>query len=159
MDAQTPTVVPLSLVGAARPDLVGGKARGFAVIARAGLPAPEGFVLTTAVHRAALADSGRIPDHVVRQVVGLVGEMGDAPLAVRSSATSEDGAEHSHAGQYLTRLGVRGPEETLDAILDCWASAADGRATRTAPAAAPRERPTWPSSCSGWPAGRRRGSA
>lgn len=128
MDAEAPTVVPLSLVGDVRPDLVGGKARGFAVIARAGLPAPEGFVLTTAVHRAAVADSGRIPEPVARQVVSLVREMGDAPLAVRSSATAEDGAEHSHAGQYLTRLGVRGPEETLDAILDCWASATDARA-------------------------------
>jgi len=54
--------------------------------------------------------------------------MGDAPLAVRSSATAEDGAEHSHAGQYLTRLGVRGPDETLQALLDCWASADDARA-------------------------------
>ena len=126
--APDPAVVPLSLVGDAHPDLVGGKARGFAVIARAGLPAPEGFVVTTAVHRAATTDSGRIPEHVARQVVGLVGEMGGGPLAVRSSATSEDGAEHSHAGQYLTRLGVRGHEEALQAILDCWASATDARA-------------------------------
>ena len=122
-------MIPLSGVGAANPDLIGGKARGFAVIARAGLPAPEGFVLTTAVHRAAVADSGRIPDPVARHVVSLVRALGDAPLAVRSSATAEDGAEHSHAGQYLTRLGVRGPEETLDAILECWASAEDPRAT------------------------------
>ena len=122
-------MIPLSGVGAANPDLIGGKARGFAVIARAGLPAPEGFVLTTAVHRAAVANSGRIPDSVARHVVSLVRALGDAPLAVRSSATAEDGAEHSHAGQYLTRLGVRGPEETLDAILECWASAEDPRAT------------------------------
>ncbi len=121
-------MIPLHLVGSAPSDLVGGKARGFAVIARAGLSAPEGFVLTTAVHRAAAADSGRIPDHVRDEIASLVREMGDAPLAVRSSATAEDGAEHSHAGQYLTRLGVRGPEETFAAILDCWASAGDARA-------------------------------
>lgn len=121
-------MIPLSGVGAANPDLIGGKARGFAVIARAGLPAPEGFVLTTAVHRAAAADAGRIPDPVARKVVDLVRALGDAPLAVRSSATAEDGAEHSHAGQYLTRLGVRGPEETLDAIRACWASSEDQRA-------------------------------
>lgn len=121
-------MIPLSGVGAADPDLVGGKARGFAVIARAGLPAPEGFVLTTAVHRAATADGGRIPAHVARRVETLVDAFGDALLAVRSSATAEDGDEHSHAGQFLTRLGVRGSGETLDAILECWTSAEDARA-------------------------------
>jgi pyruvate,water dikinase len=121
-------VIPLAGVGAADPALIGGKARGFAVIARAGLSAPDGFVVTTAVHRAAAADSGRVPDAVARHVAGLVRALGDAPLAVRSSATAEDGAEHSHAGQYLTRLGVRGPEGALDAIRECWASAGDARA-------------------------------
>lgn len=124
---RTPSVVALSMVGTADAALIGGKARGFAVIARARLSAPDGFVVTTAAHRAAMAHSGRVPDAVVRQVVRLVEAFGDAPLAVRSSASAEDGARHSHAGQYLTRLGVRGPEEALDAIRDCWASAADGR--------------------------------
>lgn len=121
-------MVPLSEVGAADPDLIGGKARGFAVIARAGLSAPDGFVLTSAVHRAAAADAGRMPTRVAERVVNMVRDMGDAPLAVRSSATTEDGAELSYAGQYLTRLGVRGPEETLDAIMACWDSAMDARA-------------------------------
>jgi len=128
IDDPSHVVIPLLGVGSADPDLVGGKARGFAVIARAGLTAPAGFVVTTAAYRAAAADSGRIPDPVARRVASLVAEMGDAPLAVRSSATAEDGAEHSHAGQYLTRLGVRGPDETLDAILECWASAEHERA-------------------------------
>jgi pyruvate,water dikinase len=119
-------VIPLSGAGAAGPDVIGGKASGFAVLARAGLPAPEGFVITTAVHRA--AGAGRIPDAVARHVASLVRALGDAPLAVRSSATAEDGAEHSHAGQYLTRLGVRGPDQALDAIRECWASAEDPRA-------------------------------
>jgi pyruvate,water dikinase len=123
MDASSPVVVPLAGIGSAHPDLVGGKARGFAVIARAGLPAPHGFVVTTAAYRAAAADSGRMPAAVARQVTSLVAAMGDAPLAVRSSATGEDGDEHSHAGQYLTRLGVRGPDAVLDAIHACWASA------------------------------------
>ena len=121
-------MVPLSEVGGADPDLIGGKARGFAVIARAGLSAPDGFVLTSAVHRAAAADSGRMPTRVAERVVNMVRDMGDAPLAVRSSATTEDGVELSYAGQYLTRLGVRGPEETLDAIMACWDSAMDARA-------------------------------
>lgn len=128
MKVEESHVIPLAGAGAADPELIGGKARGFAVIARAGLPAPEGFVLTTAVHRAATADSGRMPDAVARHVAGLVRALGDGPLAVRSSATAEDGTEHSHAGQYLTLLGVRGPEATLDAIRECWDSAQDARA-------------------------------
>lgn len=124
----TDHAIPLAAVGLADPSLIGGKARGFAVIARAGLPAPEGFVLTTAVHKAAVAGAGRMPEAVARRVAALVEELGDGPLAVRSSATAEDGAEHSHAGQYLTRLGVRGPEQAIEAIHECWDSAADARA-------------------------------
>jgi len=117
----------LSDVDRAGPELVGGKARGFATIARAGLEAPEGFVVTTAAYRAG-AGTGRLPEPVAQDVTSLVAELGDLPLAVRSSATGEDGAEASHAGQYLTRLGVRGPDEVLAAIAECWASATDERA-------------------------------
>ena len=128
VDHGTPRLVALSDVAAAQPDLVGGKAGGFAALRAAGLPVPEGFVLTTAVHRAALADSGRIPHPVAGEVARLVAGLGDVPLAVRSSASGEDGGDHSHAGLYLTRLGVRGPEEALRAVLDCWASAVETRA-------------------------------
>ena len=107
-------IVPLSAAGGVDPELIGGKARGFAVIARAGLRAPEGFVVTSAAHRAA-DGVGRLAGDIAEVVAARVAALGDAPLAVRSSATGEDGAEHSHAGQYLTRLGVRGPEEALDA--------------------------------------------
>lgn len=120
-------VVPLSQAGEADPELIGGKARGFAVIARAGLRAPEGFVLTSAAHRAA-GGAGRLAGDVAETVAAGVRALGDAPLAVRSSATGEDGAEHSHAGQYLTRLGVRGPDEAIDAVHACWASAREARA-------------------------------
>jgi pyruvate,water dikinase len=119
-------VIPLSGIDGAGPELIGGKARGFATIARAGLEAPEGFVVTTAAYRAA-ANTGRLSDAVARDVAAFVAELGDVPLAVRSSATGEDGAEASHAGQYLTRLGVRGPDEVLAAIGECWESAAAER--------------------------------
>jgi rifampicin phosphotransferase len=44
------------------------------------------------------------------------------PLVVRSSATGEDGAEVSFAGQYHTVLGVFGEEALQAAILSCWRS-------------------------------------
>ena len=55
-------------------------------------------------------------------VATAVEQLGDGPLAVRSSATTEDGAWHSFAGQHDTVLGVRGAEACCDAIRHCWAS-------------------------------------
>src|SRR5438105_745384 len=49
-------------------------------------------------------------------------------LAVRSSATCEDGALVSMAGLAETRLGVRGSAAIADAIRAVWASIASGRA-------------------------------
>ncbi|KKB61361.1 phosphoenolpyruvate synthase [Robbsia andropogonis] len=46
----------------------------------------------------------------------------DAPLAVRSSASVEDGATHSFAGIFTTRLGVKGLGALKAAILDVWRS-------------------------------------
>jgi len=49
--------------------------------------------------------------------------LGDRSLAVRSSGVAEDLPGASYAGQYVTVLGVRGPEELADAVRRCWASA------------------------------------
>ena len=49
-------------------------------------------------------------------------------LAVRSSATCEDGAMVSMAGLAESVLGVRGPEALVDAVRQVWASLASGRA-------------------------------
>jgi pyruvate,water dikinase len=46
----------------------------------------------------------------------------DVALAVRSSATTEDGAEHSFAGQHDTILGVRTLPDLEGAVRQCWAS-------------------------------------
>ncbi|MFN8444923.1 MAG: PEP/pyruvate-binding domain-containing protein [Caldilineaceae bacterium] len=43
-------------------------------------------------------------------------------FAVRSSATNEDGATLSYAGQYATSLGIRGLEAVKTAILSGWRS-------------------------------------
>jgi pyruvate,water dikinase len=44
------------------------------------------------------------------------------PVAVRSSALGEDGAEATFAGQQETILWVRGADDVLEAIRRCWAS-------------------------------------
>ena len=50
------------------------------------------------------------------------------PVAVRSSATAEDTAEHSFAGMHDSFLDVRGEDELLRRVRDCWASAFGARA-------------------------------
>lgn len=49
-------------------------------------------------------------------------------VAVRSSATAEDLADASFAGQQATYLNVLGEEELLKAVLKCWASLFEARA-------------------------------
>ena len=47
---------------------------------------------------------------------------GDAPVAVRSSATAEDLPDASFAGQHETLLNVVGEQALLDAVRECWSS-------------------------------------
>jgi phosphoenolpyruvate synthase/pyruvate phosphate dikinase len=50
------------------------------------------------------------------------GELGEPPVAVRSSAMSEDAAEASFAGEHETYLWVEGAAAVGRAVLRCWAS-------------------------------------
>jgi pyruvate,water dikinase len=112
----------LDQIGPADLDAVGGKGLSLGLLTAAGLPVPPGFCLTTAVHRRL---RGRSPadDDGLRQHVGAAyQDLGGGLLAVRSSATAEDGAAHSFAGQQDTLLGVSGEEGLLRAVADCWAS-------------------------------------
>jgi phosphoenolpyruvate synthase/pyruvate phosphate dikinase len=120
-------ILPLD-AAATRPQwLVGGKARGFATLTGAGLPVPDGFVITTLAHRAANG-AVRVPAGLAGAIAEALDLLGDDPMAVRSSACGEDGAEHSFAGQYATILGARGSDEVLAAVAECWRSAGDARA-------------------------------
>ncbi len=56
------------------------------------------------------------------------GESAGAPVAVRSSATAEDLASASFAGQQETYLNVRGAEALDAAVIDCWSSLWTARA-------------------------------
>ncbi|MBB2922737.1 PEP/pyruvate-binding domain-containing protein [Cellulomonas cellasea] len=123
-------------------DVAGGKAGTLGRLLRAGLPVPAGVVVPLAVYRAAaqrldvpgLARRGGpraaqealeavdLPRALVDELARALLRLGDGPVAVRSSATGEDGATRSAAGQHLSRLGVRGVDEVVDAVRACWAS-------------------------------------
>lgn len=106
----------------------GGKAATLGALLRAGLPVPEGFVVSFAAHRAAGTDlRRRLPEALRSEVAGMLAQLGDPPVAVRSSAANEDTAGASAAGQYASVLGVQGSEDVADAILDCWVSASSAR--------------------------------
>ena len=53
----------------------------------------------------------------------------DVPVAVRSSATSEDSPDASFAGEHDTYLWIRGGDAVVDAVRRCWASLFTDRAT------------------------------
>ncbi len=109
-------VVPLDK---ARDDSIfGSKAVGLGEAARAGLPLPPGVALSGEVVEAVAAGE----EAAIRKVVKLVRPLG-GPLAVRSSAVDEDGAEASFAGQHLTLLNVPSCDELGDAVREIWWSA------------------------------------
>jgi phosphoenolpyruvate synthase/pyruvate phosphate dikinase len=49
-------------------------------------------------------------------------ELGAGPVAVRSSAISEDAAEASFAGEHETYLWIQGADAVARAVVRCWAS-------------------------------------
>jgi pyruvate,water dikinase len=109
-------VVPLAK---ARDDAVfGSKAVGLGEAARGGLPLPPGVALSGDIVEAVAAGEGRAIKKVARCVRPLPG-----PLAVRSSAVDEDGAEASFAGQHLTLLNVLSSEGVCSALREIWWSA------------------------------------
>jgi pyruvate,water dikinase len=96
----------------------GSKAVGLGEAARAGLPLPPGFALSGELVEAVA--SGEEP--AISQLLETVGDL-PRPLAVRSSAVDEDGADASFAGQHLTLLGIPSTDGVSAAVKEIWWSA------------------------------------
>jgi len=77
-------------------------------------------------HLRARIEAAPLPDDVNLEILSahreLCGVEGSPPLAVRSSATTEDAADASFAGLQDTYLWIIGPQETLKRVRSCWAS-------------------------------------
>jgi pyruvate, water dikinase len=63
-----------------------------------------------------------LPEDVRNAILSATTQLGDAPVAVRSSATTEDSADASFAGLQDTYLWVIGAHAVLAAVQRCWAS-------------------------------------
>lgn len=112
----TGEIVPLA--GAADDARFGAKATGLGAAARHGLPIPPGVALSGAVVDDVAAGRDAALGALLAAVQPLV-----APLAVRSSAADEDGAEASFAGQHLTLLNVPSAADVPAAVRQIWWSA------------------------------------
>ncbi|MEV4177242.1 PEP/pyruvate-binding domain-containing protein [Nonomuraea sp. NPDC049709] len=130
-------------------DTCGGKAGALGALLRAGLPVPDGFVVPFAAYLDAVRDldlgrpAGESDDpEATRQAIearpvhaAVLGaleralhELGDPPVAVRSSAADEDTGQASAAGQHESFLAVHGAGEVAEAVRACWASLFSPRA-------------------------------
>jgi rifampicin phosphotransferase len=72
----------------------------------------------------ALFESFAVPEELAVQIADSYNQLGDgrAAVAVRSSATAEDTAEASFAGQQETYLWVSGERDVLRHVARCWSS-------------------------------------
>lgn len=101
---------------------IGGKARALASAQAAGLPVPSWIVVAADHDPTNLTEAER---DQIREAVAALSESG-APVAVRSSASDEDGTQHSFAGQLESFLLVP-PDEVADKVLAVWESASSER--------------------------------
>ncbi len=100
-------------------DAVGGKAKGLYLLNKFSFHVPKGFVL---VNLKKEEDFLTACEYYEKSGLGKV--------AVRSSATNEDGAQYSGAGQYETILSVEGKEKFVKAVQDCISSLGNFRSQR-----------------------------
>lgn len=101
-------------------NLVGGKAAALAQLAIMGFNPPAFFVITEAAFRT--GKSGPIAAKGFKPALAAaLANLGPGPYAVRSSGRAEDGADHSHAGQFDTVLNVPA-KSVLQAAKQVWQS-------------------------------------
>jgi len=156
--AGTQLVVTLSPGVRPDRSLLGGKAAGLVEILHAlppGCRSPRGFVVTSAAYRLHLLGetgeklrlaveaatdaevsrraraallAGDVPEEVADAIRVAYDALGPVRVAVRSSATIEDGPLGSLAGLFDTYLGIHGLEEIVDRVRWAWSSLWNARA-------------------------------
>ncbi|PWJ47702.1 phosphoenolpyruvate synthase [Quadrisphaera granulorum] len=148
-------VVPLRDLRRTDTAIAGGKAATLGDLLAAGFSVPPGYVVLTDAYEDFVVQTGiapqltrlitargsdasddvrrlftsaPLPADLAAAIVSAWRELGSPPVAVRSSATTEDLALASSAGQQDTFLNVRTEAHLLDAVRACWASLWTARA-------------------------------
>lgn len=96
---------------------VGGKGASLGEMTKAGIPVPQGFVITTEA-------KGQINEG---EILKAYDDLNTEKVSVRSSAVAEDSAQASWAGQLETYLNIT-KENLIDKVKDCWNSIKSERA-------------------------------
>ncbi|HEV3237064.1 MAG TPA: PEP/pyruvate-binding domain-containing protein, partial [Gemmataceae bacterium] len=123
-----PDILPFDKIAKDSAGEVGGKGLSLGLMTQAKLPVPPGFCIGCDAYRR-LNQRGLTSDIALQQsIMEAYNGVGGGLVAVRSSATSEDGSAASFAGQQETILGVAGQEALLEAIQRCWSSLHSERA-------------------------------
>ncbi len=100
--------------------VAGGKAAALSALVKAGFDVPDFIVIPATAF--SMGKSGPTPKRgLATALTKALKPLGLGPFAVRSSGRSEDGAEHSHAGQFDTILNVA-PKDVAKAAAQVWAS-------------------------------------
>lgn len=141
-------VVPFDRLTQADIEQAGGKAANLGELIGAGFPVPSGFAVTTKAYDCFVTANGLhdiiaqtlreqpgngaairsafeaapIPPEVEQSILAAYRQLGQGPVAVRSSATAEDLPQAASAGQQDTFLNIAGAEALLNAVRLCWAS-------------------------------------
>ena len=104
---------------------VGGKGASLGEMINAGIPVPNGYVVTTETFKKFFGQELTV--EVRGKILKAFDELGVKRVAVRSSAVAEDSASASWAGQLESYLNVT-KENLIEAIRDCWNSIRSERA-------------------------------
>jgi pyruvate,water dikinase len=136
----------------------GGKGASLGELTAQQIPVPPGFIISAQAYGRMLQESGSeprlreilasveddlrsaasaasslildvtMPSDLATAIRAAYAKLGGGLVAVRSSATAEDLAEASFAGQQSTYLNVNGEDAVIRAVRDCWSSLFEERA-------------------------------
>ncbi len=112
-------IYELSKIPETELNAVGGKARGLYQLNKFSFSVPAGFILMDITREEDFENAYKFYE---KSKLGQV--------AVRSSATAEDGVNYSNAGQYETFLKVEGRQKFITAVKDCLSSLGNFRSQK-----------------------------
>jgi phosphoenolpyruvate synthase/pyruvate phosphate dikinase len=101
----------------------GGKADSLIKLKEFGFPVPRFEIIPMNVFREAkVSDFKEIPHSYQTPLGSLINQFEGTAVAVRSSASKEDGSTTSFAGLFETYLDLKGREAIEASVLKCWKS-------------------------------------